>query len=262
VRGWFVVLVIALVGCDPKDGGEPQVCDPFEAQEQPIELHTVLGIGRDAAGTIYLADDGESAEDHVFVSAGGELVRRRVTGGGSGGDAGGQHYLFGLEDPFVTLQILVPSAAPMRMGVAAGEVEGYFEIGEVGEELEVLDDAAIAEMPLRNLPGEVSLEYAAQLDDGRWIVVTSPRDAEGYEEFRAFFGPLDAMHEHTIEDVGRELDGGTTTIEIDVDGALATAYFPADRHGLPSTLTLDGEIETLTRLDVAPDGATYRCLAP
>jgi hypothetical protein len=262
VRAWFVAPVIALVGCDPTDGGELHVCDPFEAHEEPIELRTILGIGRDAAGTIYLADREDGEDDHVFVSEGGELLRRRIGGSSGGSDASGKRYAFGIEDPFVTLQIVVPNAAPVRIGVAAGDSDGFFEIGEVGEELEVVGEAAIADMPVRNLAGEVTLEYAAQLDDGRLIVVTTPRDAESYEEFRAFFGPLDAVDERVIQSFGRELDGGTTTIELDVDGVTAIAYFPVEQRGLPWTLTMGDDIATLAERDRVPDHVTFRCSLP
>lgn len=239
-------------------------CDPFGAHEAPIELRSILGVGRDAAGTIYLADradtlDDHGEDDHVFISANGELVRRRVTGGGGGGNASGEHWMFGVEEPFVTLQIVVPTGMPMRMGVVDGEAQGYFEIGEVGEELEVLDEAAIADMPLRNLPGEIVLEYAGRLDDGRLIVVTRPRDSDGYDDHRAFFGPPDALEERDVLDFGRELDGGTTTIEIDVDGNIMTAYFPAARHGLPWTLTLGDDTSTLAQLDAVPGGVAFHC---
>lgn len=263
MRGCFALALvgISISACDPNGVGADRSCDPFEANETPIELREILGIGRDAAGTIYLADHGDDngEDDHVFVSADGELVRRRVAGGGSGGNASGDYWTFGVEDPFVTLQIVVPTGMPMRMGVAPGEVEGYFEIGAVGEELEVLDEAAVDDMPLRNLPGEVVLEYAGQLDDGRLIVVTRPRDAESYDENRAFFGPPNALDEREILDFARELDGGTTTIEIDVDGKSMTAYFPAARHGLPWTLTLGDDTATLAQLDAVPGDVRFHC---
>ena len=55
------------------------------------------------------------------------------------------------------------------------------------------------------------------------------------------------------------VDGGTTTIEFDLDGAVATAYFPADRHELPWTLSVANETTELTRLDTVPDGAAFHC---
>jgi hypothetical protein len=256
-----LALAAALTSCDAKDEDPAQTCDPFDALAQPIELRTILGIGRDANGTIYLADREDGEDDHVFVSAGGELVRKRITGQGGGGDATGMHDLFTLETlPVVSLQISVPTDAPLRMGIVVGEAEGFFEIGQEGEELEVLAADAIAEMPLRNLPGEVELEYAAETEDGQQLVVTRPADDWDYADFRLFFGPDDAVDEHVVHDVGRELDGGTTTIEFDLDGTTATAYFPSPYHDLPWTLTISGTTTDLTAQDAVPDGIAFSCL--
>ena len=169
-------------------------------------------------------------------------------------------FLFGLEQPPVTLQISIPAAAPIRMGVVSGDSES-FEIGEDGEELEVIPPNTIAGMPLRNLPGEVHLDYTAETEDGQQLVVTRPADDWDYVDFRLFLGPADAVDERIVHDVGRELDGGTTTIEFDLDGAVATAYFPSPYHDLPWTLTIANATTELTRLDAVPDGVAFSCLS-
>lgn len=256
---WVMPIAIgsALAGCGVADDAGLQPCDPFDAHAQPISLRTILGIGRDTNETIYLADEADGEEDHVFVSADGELVRRRITGSGGGGGT----YSFSLEDPLLTLQIFTPPAGPVRMGVVAGETDS-FVIGEEGEELEVLDPDAIADMPLRNLSGEIELEYAAETDDGRLMVVTRPRDDWAYEDFRVFFGSVDALDERIVHSVARQEDGGTTLIELELDGAAATAYFPVELDGPPEpwTLTVADETIPLERRDAVPEDVSYRCL--
>lgn len=257
---WVMPIAIgsALAGCVMAGDSPLEPCDPFDADAQPISLRTILGIGRDANETIYLADEADGEEDHVFVSADGELVRRRIDGSGSDGET----HVFSLEDPALTLQVLTPSAGPVRMGVVAGESES-FVIGEEGEELEVLDPNAIADMPLRNFSREIQVEYAAETDDHRILVVTRPRDDWAYEDFRVFLGPVDALDERIVHSVARQTDGGTTFIELELDGVAATAHFPVELGGAPPpwTLTVADETMSLERRDAVPDGVSYRCLA-
>lgn len=82
------------------------------------------------------------------------------------------------------------------------------------------------------------------------------------EDFRVFFGPADAVDERIVHSVARQLDGGTTTIELELDGAAATAYFPVELQGDPEpwTLTVADETIALQRRDAVPDGVSYRCL--
>ncbi len=256
------MLALALVGCDPKREGEAQPCDPFE-RARPIELRELRGIGRDAEGVVYVVDQAESTGDRVYVSTGGALERQPFNLGSHDDDGpSGEQFIYLLEaTPSLVLQILVPPAAPIRMGVAAGELR-FFEIGVEGEELEILAAADIADMPVRDLDVEIFVEYIARTHDDRILLVTRPDDGWDYSDFRLYLGSEDAVEERVVFDVGRELDGGTTTIELEIDGVPATAYFPSPYHDLPWTLTVDGAETMLEQLDVLPEPVAFRCLSP
>jgi len=241
----------------------PVACDPLSADETPVALGTILGAGRDASGTVYVVDHVE-AGDRVFVSQANVLYRERVTGSGEGPSF--RIYTLGDHVPILTLQIDT-AGGQTRMGVVMGQVR-MFVIGQEGEELAPLSAADVSSLTVRNLPPQVVLEYAASLQDGRWLVVVRPRDDWTYEDFRAFFGPKEGVVERRVVRVLRQRDGGSTTISLDVDGTTATASFPIVFDGTtfqpgPASLEIGGQTLPLMLLarDTKPDGAQYLCLS-
>ena len=251
-------------GLDMAGSGVRAACDPFAARPLPIALGTVIAVGESSAGLIYAVDQVDSSQ-RVFVSdASGTLVRQRIAGSGTGPD----FYVFDISDhdPAFVLQIDIPAGGAMRMGVFNGTLKDSktFVIGQQDEELTVLPAEAIASTPVRNLPGDVMVEYAAALADGDVMVVTRPRDDWSYEDFRLFLGPMGAVAERKVGNVVRAKDGGSTTITFDLDGSSAVASFPvvfADGGFAPgpATLTVAGTTTSLTRQGSQPAGATYLC---
>ena len=249
------------------DGGVSSACDPLASRPLPIALGAVIAAGQDSAGVIYAVDQIGSGQ-RVFVSdASGTLVRQRIAGSGSGSD----FYVFDVSDhtPAFVLQIDLPASGPKRMGVFNGTLKDSktIVIGQQGEELTVLAAGAIAGMPVRNLPGEVVVEYAAAKADGDVMLVTRPRDDWSYTDFRLYLGPMGAVAERRVSNVVRAKDGGSTTITFDLDGATAVASFPvvfADAGFAPgpATLTVAGTTTSITRQSEAPAGAAYLCLSP
>ncbi len=290
IRGVSVLPIIASVACGGSDTPSPQedgssnasldagldaevdeagsgvrtACDPFAARPLPIVLGTVIAVGESSAGLIYAVDQVDTGQ-RVFVSdASGTLVRQRIAGSGTGPD----FYVFDISDhdPAFVLQIDIPAGGTMRMGVFNGTLTDSktFVIGQQGEELTVLPAGAVASTPVRNLPGDVVVEYAASLADGDVMVVTRPRDDWSYTDFRLFLGPMGAVAERKVESVARAKDGGSTTITFDLDGSSAVASFPvvfADGGFAPgpATLTVGGTTTSLTRQGAQPAGATYLC---
>lgn len=261
-----MVLSAALAACttSPSSSGGASLtaCDPLAAVQHPIALGTILGVGRDAAGTLYVVDQSGS-DQRVFVSSQGALTRQRVAGSGMVGAL----YVFTVmdHDPEFTLE-LSTEGGTTRMGVVTGPFNGKsFVIGQEGEELSVLAADSIAGMPLHNLPGTVLVEYAAALPDQRVMVVTRPQDDWSYADFRLFLGRPGALDERKVTKVTRALDGGSTTIEFVLDGGKAVASFPVvsspDGGFAPgqATLAVGGATSDLTRLDGPPDAASYRC---
>jgi hypothetical protein len=209
--------------------------------------------------------DQVDSSQRVFVSdASGTLVRQRIAGSGSGPD----FYVFDVSDhdPAFVLQIDISTGASIRMGVFNGTLKDSktFVIGQQGEELTVLAAGAVATMPVRNLPGDVVVEYAAALADGDVMVVTRPRDDWSYTDFRLFLGSMGAVAEREVSSVVRARDGGSTTITFDLDGVSAVASFPvvfADGGFAPgpATLTVGGTTTSLTLHGGALAGASYLC---
>ena len=259
-------------GTDGPDGSAP-ACDPFAATPKPIALGTVIAAGQSAAGTIYLVDQVDSGQRVFMSDASGILARERVAGSGSSPD----YYVFNTDGPdgqFV-LQIDKPAGAPLRMAVVQGTLKDKktFTIGQEGEELAVLPNTAIAAMPVRNLPGDVTVEYIATSPLGEQLVVTRPRDDWSYTDFRLFLGSGGLLREYRVTSAMRALDGGSTTIAFTYhDSPSAVASFPvitvmAD-SGLygnfapgPATLNIElyGGMRSLTRQSTLPT-AVYYCL--
>lgn len=260
--------VLGCLGCAGDGGIALETCDPLAAREQPIALREVLAAGETSDGTIYVVDrpaGGDDGEEHVFISHGDELRRVRVAGAGSVG-TGDRSYSFEVEaDPGRLTIAIVIADGETRMAVAPGEDfdrgGGVFNaIVAAGEELDVLDESAIAGMQLRNLPGEIYVEYFAETEDGIEIVVVRPEDDWSYKDFRVFHGLPNRMEEREVIEVLRARDGGTTDIEFVVDGVHYTAHFGVDLatpDGLgPAYLDTNDERIDLMRHD--PDRASLR----
>lgn len=232
-----------LGGCGVEKGWEP--CSPLASHAEPIALAAVLGIGKHADGTLYVVDRENPGAERVFVSEQSALVRQRIAGTGSGPD----WIVFTITDattPF-TLKIETPAGGPARMGVVRGPfADRDFEIGAQGDVLDIVGMDALVGIPVNNLPGDVTIEYLAETDDGRRLVVIRPTDDWAYDDFRLFLGTPGTMVERQIFSVTRARDGGTTTIVFDLDGAQATALFPAAIRMEPATLMIDGTTMTLT----------------
>jgi hypothetical protein len=263
----------AIAGCtETSSSSTGQVaCEPLAAVEQPIALGKVLAVGMDDAGTLYLVDQ-VGYENRVFQSNGTELRLTRQLGSGSGTQADGSTFMsFLFESPVdgATHTLAVDIAAGVvRMAYAASEVpKAVFDSTlAVGQELLILDETALQELTLRNLPGEIVVEYNALTSDGDRIVVTRPRDAWTYEDFRLFYGEGDTLSECVVIETTRAKDGGTTWIRFELAGVEVTALFPASIVGTPDppTLTTADRVSELTELGATEnlENLTFSCLAP
>jgi hypothetical protein len=238
----------------------------------------VLGVGKDAAGTTYLADEvPEKSVDRVFVSQGDTLFRKRVNGSGSSGGGADADYTFSFEEGFdaaTARALLIQRRGGATTAMALGPANSKGFIGDPGattENLTVIDQASISSMTLRNLPGTVSIQYVADVDNGQVIVVTQPTDDATYKDFRVFYGTESAMVERTVIDVTRT-KGSDTDIRFKVDGAEYIAHFtfnivPTDGgvSAHPGPATLDTGTATLTATERRPipttlPGFSFTCL--
>jgi hypothetical protein len=161
---------------------------------------------------------------------------------------------------FARAETLLPA------GLADGRYAGVAVRSQYSKKLDltVLSGSDITAIPVRNLPGDITVEYIATLPDGKWLVVTRPSDDWTYDDFRLFLGPTDQIAERAVSSVIRFRDGGSTTITFDYDGSSTVASFPvvlsdASFSPGPATLTIAGATISLTRQPTLPT-ATYLCL--
>lgn len=266
---------VMAAGCgtpDAADSGSMPCAPLATTAAAPIALGSVLGIGQDADGTIYVLDEASTGY-RVFVSdSAGNLVRKAVTGSSSGGQGTAAWYVAIVSDPAAPFMLKVDgSSGTMRIGIVRGVATTRdFTVGETGDVLTVEDAGAIAGMTALDLAGTVTVEYWAGLPDGRTLIVTRPEQDWDYSDFRLFLGTQDRMLEHPVSSVVRARDGGTTTIVFTADGGRATAFFPsALADDATPTLTMDGATVALTLVNVdlaggdpfaVPADFAYLCL--
>jgi hypothetical protein len=245
-------------------------CSPLEASTAEIELAEVLGAGIGIGRKVYVIDR-NGDELRGFVSEDGELYRQHVTGSGQDNTNGDLTLItLGEMDPPLSLEVVVAADGVARMGVFSGVLAAKtFTIGNEGEELTMLASGDVLGLPLHDYPAETIVEYVADVADGRLLVVLRPRDFTDYDEFRVFFGTPDHLDERRLLEISRARDGGSTTLDFDVDGERASASFPVEfvdeqfTPGAPSLTIADAELDvTLGSAERSLEGASYYCSKP
>jgi hypothetical protein len=140
------------------------------------------------------------------------------------------------------------------------------EVAAAGEYLQVLDESAIESMALKNLAGEVFVEYLARIGNGELAVVIRPEHDWSYEDFRLFMGQRTDMKELEIIEVTRLRDGGTTDIMFRRGSTTATLHFGIDNlteWGECRLETEDSGTLSVERLETDTydlQGFSYLCL--
>ncbi len=261
---WLATAATALaMGCAEDAPRESlHACSPLgSAPTESIELGTVLGAGFDADGTLYVIDETADGDVRAFIGTDGVLQREEVSGAGEGSGTT-TWTVVTLRGGELLVKVSVDESGAMRMGVltqASGERD--FAIGEAGEELTVVESSELDGWSLVNLPGDVTVEYWAEAPDGRVMLVTRPTNDWDYTDFRVFFGPLDSVDERAVDSVQRMKDGGTTLIELSIDGAPAIATFPTPLGSDAPTLEIEAATVELTLItsEPSPADATFRC---
>jgi len=254
--------VLPVYGCgddDASDAGPAtgKACEPLTAgAPKPITLDVLIAAGKDADDVVYAVDE-HGGELRVFVSESGRLERRRVLGSGSGKQGDLAFYQLEVEgDPDFGLYIEAPAGGDAVMTkTEAGDRKLEPDASVTGETLDPVTESELDALELTNLPDEVTVEYFAKLEDGRRVVVTRPTDDWTYDDFRVFVGEVDDVQEREVKSVTRARDGGSTTIELTLDGKPATLSFPIAfvDGGLepgPATLELGGDTLDLELLDM------------
>lgn len=173
-------------------------CDPLAAQELPIQLGAVIAAGKDAQGTLYVVDhDPSQSGDRVFVSRGDTLYRKRVSGSG---ETGGSDFTWSFDDDGTPERLVVHKQGDTVTVIAlAPPDERTFadQLDARAQRLTPVASSSVTGLGVRNLPGEIVIEFVADAPDGSRLVVTRPMDDWTYDDFRIFYG----MNGHLLERV-------------------------------------------------------------
>ena len=251
-------------------------CDPLATH--PTTLATLLGVGKDEAGTLYVADQGGVAAEpsivRVFVASDRSLVRQHVIGSGSAQaqDIETFESADGSTGPRdLAMQIAGGKATSMTLGPegsAKSRIEGV-DAGPAAA-LTLVGSTAAQGMLAIDLPGAVS--YVADAANGEAIVVTAPlEDDEGSAAFHLFYGTPGAMIERPIVSYDQALSGypaigftvGSQTYVMAISSVPAPDGGPFAAPG-PVTVTPGGGAGVIFTLRMpAPtslSGFTFTCL--
>jgi hypothetical protein len=270
-----------LMGCSTSTSiSTPAETDCNPLATRPTTLATVLGVGKDQAGTLYVADQGGIASERsivrVFVAAAGSLVRQDVIGSGSIGSSEDIETFEspdGLTPPRdLTIQITSGKATSMTLGPGGSSKSGLEGIDAgAATALALVGASTVQGIPAIDLPGAVN--YVADTADGEAIVVTAPlEDDLGSAAFHLFYGTPDAMVERAIVSFEQSMSGyptiGFTVGSETYVMAISSVPFDGGLGEAPGPVTLvtgDGGSDTFTLRMPTPtnlSGFTFTCLAP
>jgi hypothetical protein len=199
------------------DAFNESACDPLATHA--TTLGTVIGVGKDAAGTLYVADTAPLQASavptgvRVFVVKSGALVRQNVLG--SGGSASEDIETFTSADGSstprdLTMVVAGGKATSMSLGPESSGKLGLEGIDAgAATPLTLVDASAVQGLPAIDLPAAVS--YVADGADGNAIVVTAPLDNdEGSAASHLFYGAPNAMVERPVISVEQSKSGYPT----------------------------------------------------
>jgi hypothetical protein len=269
-----------LVGCSASTSPPADTqCNPLATH--PTTLATILGVGKDQGGTLYVADQGGIASEpsivRVFVAAAGSLVRQDVIGSGSIRSSEDEDIETfespdGLTPPRdLAIQIAGGKAMSMTLG-PEGSAKSGLEGVDAGAAttLTLVAASAVQGMPAIDLPGAVS--YVADAADGDAIVVTAPlEDDQGSAAFHLFYGTPAAMVQRHIVSF-EQSESGYPTIGFAVGSqtyvmAISSVPFDGGLGEAPGPVTLvtgnGGSVTFTLRLPTPTNlsGFTFTCLA-
>jgi hypothetical protein len=261
----------------------PVACDPLAPA--PTALAKILGVGKDASGTLYVVDDAGQGQLRVFVSNGQTLERQHVlgTGAAGGGASADGQYSLSFDSPDGdgsdgrTLLLDVHAGAADAMALDPGLEKGLPFVPDSGAAgrtvLAVVDASAVTGQAIQNLPGVV--EYMGDVSNGEVLVVTAPVDLASTDDFRIFYGPAADEQEGTITNFVQALSGypqitftlggATYTMAISTVYGTGPEAGPLGQPG-PGTLSVAGGPSLAFTLRQPPPtalpGFRFTCHAP
>jgi hypothetical protein len=242
-------------------------CNALEAPLVPIQLGTVLGAGRDAAGVIYVVDQMPPSDTmRVFVGEQGMLNRVPVIGGGYDDTEGAEHYEVTVDAPEPYIVVVERDAEGTRMGRTFGnttenDMSTTIDSLPANEHLEIISSDELEDYAVENTPTEVAIDHLARTDDGELFLVARPEIAAGsVNTERVFYGdPAQPLRERELISLQRT-GSGTTDLVFELDGQEASVFLEivATEEGLElgvATLEHDGDTIDLNQLEPSDEGA-------
>ena len=215
-------------------------CDPLAAK--PIALGAVVGVGKDASGTLYV-----DAASGVFVSGGGKLLRQHVTGTGQSGTS---EFAFGFEpagdDGTHARSLLVETKGSIATAMALGPTnsKAFLSQSPAGvTPLTLVDAATVSGMMLVNTPNLIS--YIGDAATGDVVLATVPMNEDLTSTnggLSIFYGPPNGVAQRTVTSLEQSLsNNGTVTFLVGTTPyVLAFGVVQAPDAGPFGVFTLEG----------------------
>lgn len=178
-------------------------CEPLSPHGLPIQLGNVIAAGKDAHGTLYVADQTRSDRpQRVFVSSGDSLYRKHVSGSGQ---MGMSDFTWSFDDDGADERLVVHKQGDQVTGIAlspAGERTFFAQLDGSATRLTPVDPGALAAFDVRDLPGEDELDFAGDAANGSRIVIIRPTDDSVDDDDRVFYGTNGRLLERVSSQVG------------------------------------------------------------
>lgn len=241
-----VALIAPLVACKATGAGNvatERECDPLAPR--PIALGAIVGVGQDAAGTLYV-----DAANGIFVSENGELIRQYVTGTGQ---SGSNEFIFTFEsaesDASTARNLLVDTQGSTASAMALGPAGSRAFLGQSdagATSLTLVAAATVSALTVVNTANVI--DYVGDVANGDVVLATVPVSYDStsiYGGLAVFYGPPNAVAQRTISDFWQALssyDGALTFLVDRTPYVLSIGTVPSPDAGPlgGGTLTLEG----------------------
>ncbi len=207
-----LALIAPFVACKATGGGSvvaESACDPLTPK--PITLGTIIGVGQDAAGTLYV-----DSANGIFVSGNGELSRQYVNGTGQSGST---EFIFTFESPGSdassarTLLVETQGSTASAMALGPAGSRAFLGQSDAGvTSLTLVDPATVSGMTVVNTPNLIS--YIGDVANGDVVLATVPLngDSSSNDGLSIFYGPSTNVAQRAITAFEQSIsNNGTVT---------------------------------------------------
>ena len=215
-------------------------CDPLTPK--PITLGTIVGVGQDSAGTLYV-----DSANGIFVSMNGDLIRQHATGTGQ---SGSNEFIFTFESPGADASsernLLVDTQGSTASAMALGPASSKSFLGQSDAGVTLLglvDSTTVSGMPVVNTPNLIS--YVGDVANGDVVLATVPMNGDSSSNdggISVFYGPPTNVAQRTITAFEESLSGnGSVTFVVgNTPYVLAFGVVQGPDAGPVGTFALEG----------------------